>query len=55
MPAPSLVAAAGRLATLLTAGGGGLSDPAGGDLEFEALIEVSPLEVSAPPEEVWAV
>ncbi len=55
MPAPSLVAAAGRLATLLTAGGGGLSDPSGGDLVFEPLIEVSPLGVSAPPEEVWAV
>ena len=52
---PSLVAAAGRLATLLTAGGGALSDPTGSDLEFEPSIDVLPLAVSTAPAEVWAV
>ena len=52
----SLHLAAERLATLLTGGGGGLADPGGGHLEFEAEIRLRPLaRAAAPPAEVWAV
>ena len=55
MSASSLEIAATRLATLLTAGGPGLSDPGFSDLEFEAVIEPRPLERTAAPADVWAV
>lgn len=52
----ALQTAAQRLATLLTAGGGGLADPGNGHLEFDADIRLRSLTRSAgPPVEVWAV
>jgi hypothetical protein len=53
--APTLEHAAGRLATLLTAGGSALSDPTGVGLEFEAEVRLRPLWRLAPPADVWAV
>lgn len=56
MASPSLAAAAGRLADLLTgAGGSELVDPGSSDLEFEAEIRVRPLARGPAPPEVWAV
>lgn len=59
-PAPSasgttLETAARRLAVLLTAGGGGMQDPGGSNLEFEATISLRPLTRLAMPAETWAV
>jgi hypothetical protein len=52
----SLQVAVERLASLLTGGGTGLADPAGGRLEFEAEITLRPLtRALLPPAEVWAV
>jgi hypothetical protein len=49
-------AAAQRLATLLTAGGGGLRDPGGRDLVFEPSLDLRPLaRADEPPGDVWAV
>ena len=48
--------AAGRLAVLLTAGGGGLSDPRGVGLEFEPDVRLRPLaRADVAPTDVWAV
>ena len=48
--------AAGRLAELLTAGGGGLSDPTGVGLEFESEVRLRPLtRAPVAPGDVWAV
>ena len=48
--------AARRLAALLTAGGGGLSDPTGVGLEFESDVVLRPLvRASEAPDDVWAV
>ncbi|MFN2609012.1 MAG: DNA double-strand break repair nuclease NurA [Acidimicrobiales bacterium] len=55
MVAPTLEAAAGRLATLLTGGGGALADPTGVGLEFEAEVQLRPLARAAAPADVWAV
>lgn len=44
-----------RLAELLTAGGGRLSDPGGGDLDFETVVELRALERTTAPPDVWAV
>jgi hypothetical protein len=55
MPAPTIEATAARLAVLLTAGGGGLSDPGGTGLVFEPAIELLALERTRPPDDVWAV
>jgi hypothetical protein len=58
MASPSLLAAAERLAVLLSAGGGGVAavaDPDGSDLEFEAVVAPAPLARRPAPAEVWAV
>jgi hypothetical protein len=56
MVSSPLDVAAGRLAALLTAGGGGLSDPTGVGLEFEAEVRLRPLvRAPAAPGDVWAV
>ena len=55
MPVSTLEAAASRLATLLTSGGPGLSDPTSSDLEFEATIAPRPLRRGRSPVDVWAV
>ncbi len=56
MVTTALQTAAERLATLLTAGGGGLADPGNGHLEFDAEIRLRPLSRAiVPPVEVWAV
>jgi len=48
--------AAGRLAVLLTAGGGGMSDPTGVGLEFESEVRLGPLvRADKAPTDVWAV
>ena len=47
--------AATRLAALLLAGGTGLADPTGSDLEFAAEIAPRPLERRPAAPEVWAV
>jgi len=48
--------AAGRLAVLLTAGGGGMSDPTGVGLEFESEVQLRPLvRADSAPADVWAV
>lgn len=54
-PSRSLEAASGRLASLLTAGGGGVGDPMGSGLEFESTIELRSLPPGPPPDDVWAV
>jgi hypothetical protein len=54
-PDPSVEATARRLATLLTSGGGGLRDPGGRDLVFEASLSIRPLVRSEAPADVWAV
>ncbi len=55
VPSP-LTVAAGRLAVLLTAGGGGMSDPTGVGLEFESEVRLRPLvRTEAAPGDVWAV
>jgi hypothetical protein len=52
----SLLPAANRLATLLTAGGGALADPQGaGVLDFEPELRVRPLPRRPAPADVWAV
>ncbi|MBO0729782.1 MAG: hypothetical protein J2P57_11020, partial [Acidimicrobiaceae bacterium] len=51
----SLADVAARLAQLLSAEEAGLSDPTRSDLEFEASLEVRPLERTAAPPDVWAV
>jgi hypothetical protein len=53
--AATLEAAAGRLAALLTAGGGALNDPTGVGLEFEADVRLRPLARRPAPPDVWAV
>jgi len=56
MAVSPLDVAAGRLATLLTAGGGGMSDPTGVGLEFESDARLQPLaRATAAPLDVWAV
>jgi len=56
MAVSALDVAAGRLATLLTTGGGGMSDPTGVGLEFESEIRLRPLvRATAAPLDVWAV
>jgi hypothetical protein len=57
MPAPTLEAAADRLASLLTVGGAGLADASGTSrLQFEAHLRLRPLvRAAAPVAEVWAV
>ncbi len=56
MPLFPLDAAAGRLAVLLTAGGGGMSDPTGVGLEFEADVRLQRLvRAATAPADVWAV
>ncbi len=54
-PNASLEAAAGRLAALLTSGGGDLNDPTGVGLEFEADVRLQPLARRPAPADVWAV
>jgi hypothetical protein len=54
-PDPTISDTASRLAALLTSGSGGLRDPSGGDLVFEASLELRALDRSAPPVDVWAV
>ncbi|MGI9021906.1 MAG: DNA double-strand break repair nuclease NurA [Acidimicrobiales bacterium] len=55
-PASPIDIAAGRLALLLTAGGGGLSDPTGVGLEFEDEIRLRRLvRATDAPADVWAV
>jgi hypothetical protein len=51
----SIAATAARLAALLLNGGGGLRDPAGGDLVFEELLRIQPLARVEAPQDVWAV
>jgi len=55
MVSTALQIAADRLAALLTGGGGGLADPGGGHLEFDAVVRLRPLTRSVAPPEVWAV
>jgi hypothetical protein len=55
MPAPTIEDTAARLAVLLTAGGGGLTDPRGSGLLFEPTIELRPLTRTQAPADVWAV
>ncbi|MEW6154139.1 MAG: DNA double-strand break repair nuclease NurA [Actinomycetota bacterium] len=56
MASPSLLAAAERLAVLLSAGPvAPLADPEGSDLELAAEVELRPLARRAAPPEVWAV
>ncbi|MGH9280542.1 MAG: DNA double-strand break repair nuclease NurA [Acidimicrobiales bacterium] len=57
MASASLLAAAERLAVLLSAGAAAplLADPEGSDLEFEPLVEPRPLARRPPPPEVWAI
>jgi hypothetical protein len=55
MPAPTIEDTAVRLAVLLTAGGGGLTDPSGGDLVFEPTVDLHPLARGRAPADVWAV
>ena len=54
-PAPTLDAAADRLARLLVDGGATLADPTGSELEFETEVELRPLAVAPPPPDVWAI
>ena len=55
-PPSSLEAAAGRLAALLTRGGTQLAEAGGrGDLEFESVVGLRPLPVTAAPADAWAV
>lgn len=56
MASPSLLAAAERLAVLLSAGARGpMADPEGSELEFESTVEPRLLSRRAAPPEVWAV
>ncbi|MGH9225519.1 MAG: DNA double-strand break repair nuclease NurA [Acidimicrobiales bacterium] len=56
MASPSLLAAAERLAVLLSAGSvAPVADPEGSDLEFEPVVSLRPLARRAAPPEVWAV
>ena len=56
MASPSLLAAAERLAVLLSAGGGApVADPEGSDLVFEPVVEPRLLARRPAPPEVWAV
>ena len=55
MTAPTLEAAAGRLAQLLTGGGAALRDPTSSDLEFEPVVAARPLRRTVAPADVWAV
>jgi hypothetical protein len=56
MASPSLLAAAERLAVLLSAGSvAPVADPEGSDLEFEPVVSLRPLTRRAAPPEVWAV
>ena len=56
MTAPSLVAAAERLAVLLSAGPvAPVSDPDGSDFEFEPVVELRVLARRPAPADVWAV
>jgi hypothetical protein len=55
MTLPTLEAAADRLATLLTVGGGARGDPTGVGLEFEAHVVLRPLARGAAPVDAWAV
>jgi hypothetical protein len=53
MALSTLEAAAGRLATLRTVGGGALGDPTGVGLQFEAEVTLRPLARGAAPEARW--
>ena len=53
--ASTLEAAADRLATLLTVGGGALGDPTGVGLEFETDVRLHPLARTVAAPDVWAV
>ena len=53
--ASTLEAAADRLATLLTVGGGALGDATGVGLEFEADVRLRPLARTVAPPDAWAV
>lgn len=56
MASPSLLAAAERLAVLLSGGAvAPLVDPDGSELEFEAAVALRPLARRPAPPEVWAV
>ncbi|HEX2273204.1 MAG TPA: DNA double-strand break repair nuclease NurA [Acidimicrobiales bacterium] len=55
MALPTLEAAADRLATLLTVGGGALGDPTGVGLEFESEVTLRPLARGTAPADAWAV
>lgn len=57
MASASLLAAAERLAVLLSAGGSApiATDPESSDLEFEAVVAAQPLARRPAPPEVWAV
>jgi hypothetical protein len=54
-PADSVDSVAARLVALLTDGGTGLRDPAGGELIFEPSLSVWPLTRAVAPLEAWAV
>lgn len=54
-PSGSLATASGRLAALLSAGGGGVGDTMGFGLEFASDIHLRSLPVGRPPEDLWAV
>jgi hypothetical protein len=53
--AGTIEAAAARLATLLTTGGGGPADPGEPSLDIEPVIRPRPLPKGAVPSDVWAV
>ncbi len=53
--ASTLEAAADRLASLLTVGGGALGDATGVGLEFEDEVRLRPLARTVAPADVWAV
>ncbi|MDQ6928450.1 MAG: hypothetical protein M3159_07285, partial [Actinomycetota bacterium] len=54
-PSRSLEAVSGRLASLLSAGGGGVGDAMGFGLEFASEIQLRSLPPGSPPDDLWAV
>ncbi|HUQ63596.1 MAG TPA: DNA double-strand break repair nuclease NurA [Acidimicrobiales bacterium] len=54
-PSPSLEAVSDRLASLLSAGGGGVGDAMGFGLAFESDIRLRALPPGSPPDDLWAV
>ncbi|HEX8771091.1 MAG TPA: hypothetical protein VF711_10030, partial [Acidimicrobiales bacterium] len=54
-PLGSLQAASDRLASLLSAGGGGVGDAMGFGLEFASEINLRPLPLGTAPDDLWAV